>query len=69
MYRKVKGKKYRLLIDGKPFVGIYIRSEYFSLTGRNSMPVFKVGRKFVRGYECFWLPLNIALKVEKEVKK
>lgn len=68
-HRKRKGQKYRLIIDGKPTIGIYIRCEYFSLNKRNTMPVFKVGRKFVRGYECFWLPLKIAVKLEKEASE
>jgi hypothetical protein len=56
-YRKRKGMLVRIVHKNQRLVGRYLRSE--KVLGVWT-PVFRVGRKMLRGYECWWLPLSVA---------
>ena len=67
MYRMWKGRKAKIFAsDGKTYLGI---GKYVGKRLREGFYVstFKLGRKLVYGYECWWIPVSIAEKVEKEV--
>ncbi len=60
------GEKARVIINHEKFIGTFISIGKKITKG---MPEFELedGRK-VFGYECWWLPLDIAEKAEKEYK-
>ena len=67
-YRLWKGRKVEiwdaLLRRSKPLgIGRYIRSDRIEDTNYWT-PVFRMDRKIIKGYECWWLPLSVAEKIK-----
>ncbi|MFA7307635.1 MAG: hypothetical protein WC026_13285 [Hyphomicrobium sp.] len=69
-----KGTKIKIYsTDQKDFLGIgeYIGSERvdFRFMGFGFIwtPIFKLGRKKIKGSECWWIKLSEAKKIEKEL--
>jgi hypothetical protein len=60
-YKKRKGMLVRIMMDGHLETGVYLRSE--KVFGVRT-PVFQVGKKLVRGWAIWWLPSEVASKVE-----
>lgn len=51
-------------------IGIYLGEKYFKEFGNIPIPKFKLGRRIIYGYECWWLPKNMAERIKrKEAKK
>lgn len=77
-YNLRKGRKVRVFSgDQKRDLGIweYCGAERIGSTFKKGrtipyfVPKFKQGRKRIRGYECWWVPLNIAKKLDKKRDK
>lgn len=72
-----KGRKVKVFSGGdkKQYLGIweYCGAEIIGYTFKGGraiphfVPKFKQGRKRIRGYECWWIPLSVAREAEKEL--
>jgi hypothetical protein len=63
MYKRRKGMKVEIWSADKKKklgIGIYLDSKTkVSLFGmKMNMPRFKLGRKIIYGYQCWWIPLS-----------
>ena len=75
-YNLWKGRKVKVFSGDKKqiYLGIweYCGAERIGYTFKNGkaipffVPKFKQGRKRIRGYECWWIPLSVANKTDKE---
>jgi len=62
VYKKRKGMKveiYDAQFEKKLGIGTYIGSRRIGLQGlKYWIPRFKLGRKIIYGYECWWIPVS-----------
>lgn len=76
-YRLWKGRKVKIfIIDWSTNkrkclgIGVYIKSRKVWFEGTDKFagytPEFRIAKKKIYGYECWWIPLSIANKIEKE---
>ena len=73
-YNLWKGRKVKIFSANKnEYLGAweYLEAERIGTSIENNKrtilftPKFKQGKKRIRGYECWWIPLNIAKKAEE----
>ena len=62
MYKMRKGMKADIFSADKKKrlgIGIYVKSKQINFFGSKIwMPGFKVGKKIIWGYQCWWIPLS-----------
>ena len=67
-WRVRKGQKVRVVIAGELLVGTYLGRAFVKVrdwpNGGFRCPRLRVGRRIVYGFQCWWLPLSVALKQE-----
>ena len=76
-YNLWKGRKVRVFsADQKRDLGIWeycgaevVGQDWDNPRRRLFVPKFKQGRRRIRGYECWWIPLSEASKIERQVKR
>lgn len=63
IYKKRKGMKVEIFdarLEKKLGIGIYINSKKIGLKDiKYWTPRFKLGKKIIHGYECWWTPLSV----------
>jgi hypothetical protein len=72
-YKLWKGRKveiYSVNQKEKLGIGVYIGSD--RITGfriKNLFtPKFRIGKRIIRGYECFWIPESHAIAIKSRIK-
>jgi len=69
-YNLRKGTKVKVFSSDKEhYMGIWEYDKAIKVAGLRSLtPRFKQGKKRIHGYACWWIPLSVAKKIEKELK-
>lgn len=66
-YNLWKGQKVKVFsADKERYLGIWEYDKAIKVGSRVFTPRFKQGRKKIHGYACWWIPLIVANKVDKE---